>query len=1542
MPASQVDYTKLTHVIYWPVIPNAGAAASATAPGTLYSLPFGLSQAAFDTNANALIAGAHAAGAKALLGVGGDAYSAATPDNTSATQGFQVSTGPTYQATFISNIVAMVTKYGFDGVDINWEQIRTSDNAHFTSFIANLRAALTAASPGLLLTMPPETSQNGGRPDLIAQVYQELDQINIQTYQMSGPYCAWETWYNSPLNNGGATFILVSSEQLPSITGAIAVYTGAPYNIPAGKLGMGIQLDSEIWMGGTGTSTGGVTEPKQTWTGDNNDAFCSTTNPDAPTTSTLPYRQTVPLETTAGYTMTFDSVADQSWLSFDPSGGGTVNENKDRFISFDSPTSIAKKGVDLSAGAGLGGSLGGVFLFELSGDYAAAAAAGQQHPLLYAANSMQNLLPGAVTGLTITPATASATLKWNSAPFATGYKVYYSTNSGSAGTLASTAVVDQATISALAAGQKYYFQVQPVNSFGVATGGIATGSATIPGLIVPTITWVPNPASIPYGTPVTAAQLNATASVAGTFSYSAKPGEILAVGADSLTVTFTPSAAGYATATKTATITVTAATLNTSASFGTVTLGSWSDAHSIELTYKSSNTTAVTTAALTMGAAGLDFIKNSGACSYNATTTIHTCFITLTFSPQGAGTRKGAAVMQQGGATVATAYISGIGSGPQAAFDPGTATAIPFLGTTSPNGTAVDGGGYTYLADSLNNKIWKIGPKGVTSTYVSGLSGAPYAPALDGAGNLYVAVGNTVLKITQSGVQSTLGSGWSAVPKGIAVDSAGNVFVSNTLANTVVKITPGGAQSTVLSGSVLGAALNLPAGVAIDGDENLYVADSGNNRVLKVTSSGVASLVLDAGVTGPYGVAVSDSGSLYLADPGNNRILKFNAAGTQSTVLSGTVVGFALSAGTVAVDGAENLFLSDGPHQRLLKIMRATPPSLGFVTTSVGSTSSDSPKTITVESIGNAALVFPAPRSGTNASLSPDFVLGTSTTCPDIRPGSSAVSIAAGSSCKYAVRFKPTVTGSITGTLVLGDNSLNVLNGEQTAGLKGTGKAATPIPATVTLAGLSATYTGSPIPVTATTNPLGLAVSITYNGSASAPTAAGSYAIAATVTTAGYIGSASGTEVISKATPVITWAAPAAVTAPFTLGAAQLNAKASNGALAVAGSFVYTPASGTALAAGTYTLKAQFTPTDTADFNTPAVAQQTLVVNPQAGPQRVVWVPDYYGGLLQVRVGSGATPTAITIVLPTCNPNAVAVNSNHAYVVCNSDEGNPDKILVYNAATIRAAAAGTLAISPTQTITSAQFSSLIGITLDASNDLWVASYGNNQVDEITAAALATATPAVTASLVNSPGSPVALAFDKDGSLWVTGQFGGGILLNFPTSQLQQGANANPDYCLATTNVGGGCQFISDVFLSPEGLALFDGDVWVGNNSTGAGGNVPGRELVDLKYAAGAGGGLGTLTVNATFGSSTVAADSPFVCPGGLYGGSVHLWVNDESYGEANPQCGAAGDVASKTGGIFDFTAAQLTAKTTTVSQVLAYSNITGRPGFGGIFVENDQ
>ena len=76
----------------------------------------------------------------------------------------------------------------------------------------------------------------------------------------------------------------------------------------------------------------------------------------------------------------------------------------------------------------------------------------------------------------------------------------------------------------------------------------------------PVITWAP-PAAITYGTALSATQLNATASVGGTFVYTPAIGSIPAAGTDTLSVTFTPTdTTDYTTATKTVQLTVTQAT----------------------------------------------------------------------------------------------------------------------------------------------------------------------------------------------------------------------------------------------------------------------------------------------------------------------------------------------------------------------------------------------------------------------------------------------------------------------------------------------------------------------------------------------------------------------------------------------------------------------------------------------------------------------------------------------------------------------------------------------------------------------------------------------------------------------------------------------------------------------------------------------------------------------------------------------------------------------------------------------------------------------
>lgn len=97
---------------------------------------------------------------------------------------------------------------------------------------------------------------------------------------------------------------------------------------------------------------------------------------------------------------------------------------------------------------------------------------------------------------------------------------------------------------------------------------------------------------------------------------------------------------------------------------------------------------------------------------------------------------------------------------------------------------------------------------------------------------------------------------------------------------------------------------------------------------------------------------------------------------------------------------------------------------------------------------------------------------------------------------------------------------------------------------TFTLTGLTPTYDGTPKSVGVAFTGLSGAYAVTYNGSRTVPTNAGSYAVVATVTDPGYMGAAYGTLVITKAPQTITFNAPATVTIG---GTATLSATASTG-----------------------------------------------------------------------------------------------------------------------------------------------------------------------------------------------------------------------------------------------------------------------------------------------------------------------------------------------------------------------------------------------------------
>lgn len=340
MPPSGVDYTALTHVIHWPVVPHAD--------GTFDPNEFDLTAA----QSADLVARAHAAGTRAILGFGGDANTVGN--------GWQGATSPAHRAQFIASMVNLMQTRGYDGIDINWEELTLGDGPQFSAFITDLRAALDLIVPRPLLTVVP-TAGSPAAVSLVAAVQQHFDQINIQTYVMSGPYQGWVTWFNSPIFNGGFTFPSTGGP-VPSADAEVDRFTAG--GIPVGNLAIGIQFDGAVWAGGAGTPTGGVSEPRQEWN-----------EPTPPSMTFMRSADIIQTFTPAnGYTKTFDAVARVPWIGRDAAGA-----SDDRFISYDDEQAIQEKATYVAQKG-----LAGVFVFEVSGDFFPAESGDARHPLLTA------------------------------------------------------------------------------------------------------------------------------------------------------------------------------------------------------------------------------------------------------------------------------------------------------------------------------------------------------------------------------------------------------------------------------------------------------------------------------------------------------------------------------------------------------------------------------------------------------------------------------------------------------------------------------------------------------------------------------------------------------------------------------------------------------------------------------------------------------------------------------------------------------------------------------------------------------------------------------------------------------------------------------------------------------------------------------------------------------------------------------------------------------------------------------------------------------
>jgi sugar lactone lactonase YvrE len=481
---------------------------------------------------------------------------------------------------------------------------------------------------------------------------------------------------------------------------------------------------------------------------------------------------------------------------------------------------------------------------------------------------------------------------------------------------------------------------------------------------------------------------------------------------------------------------------------------------------------------LTSGVQNLDFKSTGGTCpTTSPATTGVTCTISISFSPTAPGLREGSvAIYDASGNYLGSAYFYGTGVAPEIAFDgPLTAASgIPVGGglLTSPVSVAVDGTGNVFIANNGQDSVLRVAANDLgcasasdctITSFPAALEG-PYGMALDGAGNFYTTVSdNEVVQVSPSGTESYI-EGESnqvfAAPTGLVVDGAGDLFVCNLTSSSngigtyeILEITSGGVLTTLASN------LTQAQFLAVDAAGNVYTTQRPLGLVTKIAPSGAQSPIA-TGLSSPSGLAIDASGNFYVAEFGTDEVVKITPAGVVTPIVTGLN-----NPQGIALDGQGNLYVAEPTANLVLKFNRAVPPTLGFASTAVGSTSSDSPQTVTVENIGNAPLTFPIPNIGKNPAIAANFTLNSTggLACPLLTTSSSSAgTLGAGADCLLPISFSPTTAGIITGSLILTDNNLNALATDyatQTINLRGTTGAAvtptvtvTPSPSSVTTA----------------------------------------------------------------------------------------------------------------------------------------------------------------------------------------------------------------------------------------------------------------------------------------------------------------------------------------------------------------------------------------------------------------------------------------------------------------------------------------------------------
>lgn len=187
--------------------------------------------------------------------------------------------------------------------------------------------------------------------------------------------------------------------------------------------------------------------------------------------------------------------------------------------------------------------------------------------------------------------------------------------------------------------------------------------------------------------------------------------------------------------------------------------------------------------------------------------------------------------------------------------------------------------------------------------------GQPFALALNGAGNLFVALGyDAVFEYSPpyngAPVATILNDVYS--PTALGFDISGNLFVADFYSSQITEYAPpyiGIPTATITSG------LSQPYAMVLGPGGNIFVANLNANTVTEYVPPYTASpTTISKGVSAPDGLLLDSSGNLFVANGGSTSVTEYVPPYTAAPKVIG--IG-AAAAGSLAMDPAGDLFVGD-------------------------------------------------------------------------------------------------------------------------------------------------------------------------------------------------------------------------------------------------------------------------------------------------------------------------------------------------------------------------------------------------------------------------------------------------------------------------------------------------------------------------------------------------------------------------------------------------------------------------------------------------------